>query len=293
LNTRQRSTLTAAGLAGPATLYVGIGLLLPLAILLRYSLNQFVPGKFMVDALTIENYVKFFTDSYYSAILLRTVRIALITTVVCLLLGFPLAYVLARTQTRYKSLLVMLVVLPLFIGNAVRAAGWMVAFGNKGLVNASLMGLGALSQPLEIMFTEGAVIIGITAVNLPFMVLTLQSVIEGINRSLEEAAFNLGATPWRMAQRVLFPLAMPGLLAGTILTFILAMNAYATPVLLGGPRFQMMGPLVYNQFVQQNNWPFGGAIAFILMIGTLILTLAANLVVQRRYRSIDLHAGEA
>lgn len=293
MNTRQRSTLTAAGLAGPATLYVGIGLLLPLAILLRYSLNQFVPGKFMVDALTIENYVKFFTDSYYSAILLRTVRIALITTVVCLLLGFPLAYVLARTQTRYKSLLVMLVVLPLFIGNAVRAAGWMVAFGNKGLVNASLMGLGALSQPLEIMFTEGAVIIGITAVNLPFMVLTLQSVIEGINRSLEEAAFNLGATPWRMAQRVLFPLAMPGLLAGTILTFILAMNAYATPVLLGGPRFQMMGPLVYNQFVQQNNWPFGGAIAFILMIGTLILTLAANLVVQRRYRSIDLHAGEA
>ena len=293
MNTRQRSTLTAAGLAGPATLYVGIGLLLPLAILLRYSLNQFVPGKFMVDALTIENYVKFFTDSYYSAILLRTVRIALITTVVCLLLGFPLAYVLARTQTRYKSLLVMLVVLPLFIGNAVRAAGWMVAFGNKGLVNASLMGLGALSQPLEIMFTEGAVIIGITAVNLPFMVLTLQSVIEGINRSLEEAAFNLGATPWRMAQRVLFPLAMPGLLAGTILTFILAMNAYATPVLLGGPRFQMMGPLVYNQFVQQNNWPFGGAIAFILMIGTLILTLAANLVVQRRYRSIDLHTGEA
>ncbi len=292
MNTRQRSTLTAAGLAGPATLYVGIGLLLPLAILLRYSLNQFVPGKFMVDALTIENYVKFFTDSYYSAILLRTVRIALITTVVCLLLGFPLAYVLARTQTRYKSLLVMLVVLPLFIGNAVRAAGWMVAFGNKGLVNASLMGLGALSQPLEIMFTEGAVIIGITAVNLPFMVLTLQSVIEGINRSLEEAAFNLGATPWRMAQRVLFPLAMPGLLAGTILTFILAMNAYATPVLLGGPRFQMMGPLVYNQFVQQNNWPFGGAIAFILMAGTLVLTLVANLTVQRRYRSINLQPGQ-
>ena len=287
MNRNRSSALTAAGLAGPATLYVGIGLLLPLAILLRYSLNQFVPGKFMVDALTIENYLKFFTDSYYIAVLLRTVRVALITTVICLLMGFPLAYVLARTQTRFKSLLVMLVVLPLFIGNAVRAAGWMVAFGNKGLVNASLMGLGVIGQPIEIMFTEGAVIIGITAVNLPFMVLTLQSVIEGINRSVEEAAFNLGATPWRMARRVLFPLAMPGMLAGTILTFILAMNAYATPVLLGGPRFQMMGPLVYNQFVQQNNWPFGGAIAFILMIGTLVLTLTANLLVQRRYRSAE------
>ena len=109
--------------------------------------------------------------------------------------------------------------------------------------------------------------------------------IEGIDRSVEEAAFNLGATPLRMARRVLLPLAMPGVLAGTILTFILAMNAYATPVLLGGPRFQMMGPLVYGQFVQQNNWPFGGAIAFILMTATLLLTLAANWVVQQRYRA--------
>jgi putative spermidine/putrescine transport system permease protein len=285
LNTERRSSLTAAGLVGPATIYVAIGLLLPLAILFRYSLNQFVPGKFMVDALTIENYVKFFTDLYYTAVLTRTVRIAFITTAICLLMGFPLAYVLARTRTRYKNILIMLVVLPLFVGNAVRAAGWMVAFGNKGVINASLMGTGMISTPLEIMFTETAVIIGITAVNLPFMVLTLQSVIEGIDRSVEEAAFNLGATPMQMAYRVLLPLAMPGVLAGTILTFILAMNAYATPVLLGGPRFQMMGPLVYGQFVQQNNWPFGGAIAFILMTATLLLTLAANAVVQQRYRA--------
>ena len=277
--------LTAAGLAGPATVYVGLGILLPLAILFRYSLNAFVPGKFMVDALTGENYVKFFTDIYYYSVLTRTLRIALVTTAICLVMGFPLAYVLARTRVRYKNIFIMLVVLPLFVGNAVRAAGWMVAFGNKGLINASLMGLGALSQPIEIMFTEAAVVIGITAVNLPFMVLTLQSVIEGIDRSVEEAAFNLGATPWQMARRVLFPLAMPGVLAGTILTFILSMNAYATPVLLGGPRFQMMGPLVFSQFIQQNNWPFGAAIAFILMAATLVLTLAANLIVQRRYRA--------
>src|SRR5207248_10080822 len=172
--------LTAASLIGPATVYVGLGILLPLAILFRYGLNQFVPGKFMVDALTIENYVKFFTDIYYYSVLTRTVRIALVTTLICLVMGFPLAYVLARTRTRYKNLLIMLVVLPLFVGNAVRAAGWMVAFGSKGLINSSLMGVGALSQPLEIMFSETAVIVGITAVNLPFMVLTLQSVIEGI-----------------------------------------------------------------------------------------------------------------
>ncbi len=110
------------------------------------------------------------------------------------------------------------------------------------------------------------------------------SVIEGIDRSVEEAAYNLGAGPVAMTRRVLLPLALPGLLAGTILTAILAMNAYATPVLLGGPRFQMMGPLVFGQFVQQNNWPFGGAIAFILMAATLLLTAAANLLVQQRYR---------
>ncbi|MGH6814659.1 MAG: ABC transporter permease [Hyphomicrobiaceae bacterium] len=274
----------AAGLIGPATVFVAALLLIPIAILFRYSLNAFVPGKFMVEALTVDNYIKFFTDPYYINVLVRTVRVAVVTTLVCFIMGFPLAYVLARTQSRWKNVLIMLVVLPLFVGNAVRAAGWMVAFGSKGLVNVTLLKLGIVTVPLEIMFTETAVVIGIAAVNLPFMVLTLQSVIEGIERPIEEAAFNLGAGPWAMFRRVLWPLAMPGILAGTILTFTLAMNAYATPVLLGGPKFQTMGPLVYNRFSQQNNWPFGGAIAFILMTATLVLTAAANLLVHRRYR---------
>lgn len=277
-------TNLAGMLVVPATIFVAIGLIGPIAILFRYSLNQFIPGQFMVDGLTIENYVKFFTDAFYLNVLWRTVRVAVICTIICLIMGFPLAYVLARTESRFKNLLIMLVVLPLFVGNAVRAAGWMTAFGSKGALNASLMGLGVIDEPIEIMFTETAVIIGIIAVNLPFMVLTLQSVIEGINRNVEEAAFSLGAGPVAMFARVLWPLAMPGILAGTILTFILAMNAYATPVLLGGPKFQTMGPLVYGQFAQQNNWPFGGAISFILMTATLLLTIAANLIVQRRYR---------
>ncbi len=149
----------------------------------------------MVDGLVIENYVKFFTDAYYINVLVRTVRVAVICTLVCLILGFPLAYVLARMQSRFKNLLIMLVVLPLFVGNAVRAAGWMTAFGNRGAFNASLTGLGIIDRPIEIMFTENAVLIGIIAVNLPFMVLTLQSVIEGIPRHVEEAAFSLGANP--------------------------------------------------------------------------------------------------
>jgi len=276
--------LSAGSLVGPATIFVALGLLVPIAILFRYSLNDVGPYKTMVEAFTIKSYLRFFSDAYYTNILGRTLRVAVICTMVCLLLGFPLAYVLARLQSSWKNWLIMLVVLPLFVGNAVRAAGWMALFGSKGVVNSSLLMLGVISTPIEIMYTETAVIIGIIAVNLPFMVLTLQSVIEGIDRAVEEAAFSLGANPAAMFRRVLWPLALPGVLAGTILTFILAMNAYATPVLLGGPRFMMMGPLVYNQFVQQNNWPFGGAISFVLMTATIVLTVTANLLVQRRYR---------
>ena len=282
---RGGARLTAASLVGPATILVAVGLLIPLVILFRYSLNDFIAQrKEMVEAVTLASYAKFFTDPYYVNILGRTLRVALTVTALCLVLGFPLAYVLARTQSRYKNLLLMLVVLPLFVGNAVRAAGWMTLFGSKGAINATLMGLGIISTPIEIMYTETAVIIGITAVNLPFMVLSLQSVIEGISRDVEEAAFSLGAHPLAMFRRVLWPLALPGVLAGTILTFILGMNAYATPVLLGGPKFQMMGPLVYGQFAGVNNWPFGAAISFILMTAPLLLTVAANLIVQRRYR---------
>jgi len=216
--------VTAGSLVGPATIFVAAGLLVPIAILFRYSLNELGPYKQMVEALSVANYVRFFSDPYYTAVLARTLRVALTCMLACLLLGFPLAYVLARTQSRRKNWLVMLVVLPLFVGNAVRAAGWMALFGSKGVVNSSLMQIGLIDAPLEIMYTEVAVTIGIIAVNLPFMVLTLQSVIEGIDRAVEEAAFSLGANPYHMARRVLLPLALPGVLAGSILTFILAMN---------------------------------------------------------------------
>ena len=277
------SLLSATTLIGPATVFVAVGLLVPLAILLRYSFNTFEPRRMMVEAFSLENYVKFFADPYYTSVLGTTLRVAALCTVVCLAMGLPLAYVLARTQSRFKNVLIMLVVLPLFVGNAVRAAGWMTLFGSKGFLNVTLMQLGIISQPLQIMFTEGAVVAGIIAVNLPYMVLTLQSVIEGINRNVEEAAFSLGAGPAMMFRRVLLPLSLPGILAGTILTFILSMNAYATPVLLGGPKFKMMGPLVYGQF-QLNNWPFGASVAFVLMTATLGLTATANILVQRRFR---------
>ena len=275
---------SAAAMVTPAAIVVTIGIVLPIVILFRYSLNQYTPAKIMVDAFTLENYVKFFTDPFYLAVLFRTIRVAALCTLVCVVLAFPMAYCLARTRSRFKNLLLMAVILPLFVGNAVRAAGWMVLFGNRGFVNALLTEAGIAREPLQIMYTELAVVIGIIAVNLPFVVLTLQAVLEGIDRPIEEAALGLGAGPWRTFWHVILPLAMPGVIAGTILSFILAMNAYATPVLLGGPTFQMMGPTVYNQFAGLSNWPFGAALAFVLMAATLMLTVTSNWLAHRGYR---------
>jgi putative spermidine/putrescine transport system permease protein len=273
----RRDTGTALALLGPAIAVMLLSLATPLAFLLRDSLNRFDPIELMIEAITPTNYLRFFADPFYWDVLVTTVRVSFVVTVSCLLLGLPMAWRLARTTSRWKSMLVVLTVLPLFIGSTVRTAGWMILFAHGGVLDA-LTGL-------NVMYAEPAVIVGIIAINLPFTVLTLQSVFEGIDPRLEEAAASMGATPVRAFWRVVFPLALPGLVIAAALCFILCMNAFATPVLLGGPRFHMMSPLLYWAFSSDNNWPFAAAIAFILMTTTLVLTGLASHVIPRRYRA--------
>jgi putative spermidine/putrescine transport system permease protein len=186
-----------------------------------------------------------------------------------------------RTASRWKSAIMLLVILPLFIGATVRTVGWMILFAHGGMID--LLAARLFGARVDLMYTPNAVVVGILAVNLPFVILTLQAVIEGIDVRLEEAAQGLGAPPGRAFRRVVWPLALPGVLIAGILCFILAMNAYATPVLLGGPRFHMMAPLIYWEFASDNNWPLAAALAFILMATTLALTTVANRMVPRRY----------
>jgi putative spermidine/putrescine transport system permease protein len=272
-----------AGAMAPASLLVLVFLALPMLLMLRFSFNRFVPGQFMVEAVTPENYVTLATDPYYRHVLALTLTVSASVTLLTLVIGWPTAQFLARTQSRHKGLLLLAVILPLFVGNAVRAAGWMVAFGREGLVNRLLQALGLIAAPLDIMFTPTAVIVGIVSVNLSYVVLTLSSVIEGIDRRAEEAALSLGATPFETWRLVTLPLALPGVLAAGVLSFILSMNAYATPVLLGGPSFQMMAPVVADQVLQRANWPFGASLGFVLMLVTLALTAGTNWLVGRRY----------
>jgi putative spermidine/putrescine transport system permease protein len=267
----------ASVLLSPSLLFVFLLLLGPLVLLGRYSLNLFQPGQFMVEGFTTENYARFVSDPYYRGVLFRTIWISVLSTGICLVLAILPAYFIARVQSgKLKSLLLIMVILPLFMGNAVRVAGWMVLLGDRGLVNAFLQAVGLAQEPVQMLYTGTAVLVGIISVNLPFMIITLQSVIEGIERPLEEAGLNLGANHFQVFRRILLPLMMPGVITGTVLCFILAMNAYATPLLIGGPKFQMMAPALYEQITRSNNWPFGAALAFVLMGTTLLLTVLST-----------------
>jgi putative spermidine/putrescine transport system permease protein len=273
-----------AALIVPASLLV-IGLLVgPMLLMLRISLNHFSPTQMMIEAMSADNYIRAVTDPYYQQILGTTLGIALLCTLLTLLLGFPAAYWLARHESRWKSLFTILTLFPLLVGNVVRSAGWMALLGNDGLINATLLYLGIISAPLKLMYTTQAVIVGIIAVVLPYMILTLASVIESIPRNIEEAAANLGARPGTVFRRVVLPLALPGVAAGSILVFVLCMNTYATAILLGGPKFKMMAPAVYDQFIRANNWPFGATLAFILLAITMIFTVIGSVGIARRYK---------
>lgn len=278
------SPASLAWLVLPAGLLVAATMLAPLAVLARYSLNRFSPTQLMITALTPANYLAVLVDPYDRRVLASTLVMAFGCTVATLLLGLPAGYVLARLRGRAKTWLLLATIFPLMVGNVVRSAGWMALLGTTGIVNVALQYLGIVSAPVKIMYTPTAVVIGIVTVVLPYMIITLASVIEGIPRHLEEAALNLGARPGTMFRRVIVPLAMPGIAAGCALVFILCMNAFATPVLLGGPQFQMMAPAVYDQFVRVSNWPLGAALSFVLLTVTLVLTAGGSWMIQRSVR---------
>jgi len=274
-----------APLVLPAGLLVTALLVAPMLFLFRISLNEYSPQTLMTEALQLGNYLRAIGDPYYQEILGVTMGIALLCTLLSLIIGFPAAYWLARMESNWKSVAVIMTLFPLLVGNVVRSAGWMALLGRDGAINAALQGMGLVGdEGLRLLYTPGAVVVGIVAVVAPYMILTLAAVIEGIPRQVEEAAANLGAGPMTAFRRVVLPLALPGVVAGSVLVFILCMNAYATPVLLGGPTFKMMAPAVYDQFVRGTNWPFGAALAFILLVVTMGLTVVGSLLLGRRYR---------
>ncbi len=278
------SRLKAGALVIPALLLVGAFLLAPLALILRFSLDVYDPATLMKGVFSYENYVKVFSDEFYRDVLVFTMQIAGLSTAIVLLLGYPVAYFISRTHSeKFRSILIILTVLPLLMGNAVRSAAWMVVMGSKGLINGFLLMIGVVDEPVKILYTTTAVVIGLVSVLLPFAIITLQSVMDSIPTSLEEAGRSLGYSPVRTMFAVVMPLSVPGIIAAGAICFCLAMNAYATPVLIGGPSVHMMGPLVYQQVAKVANWPFGSALAWVLMTVTLVLTVLSTTYLHRKY----------
>ena len=278
----ERQALAAAGFLSPALFVVTVMLVAPMLLVLRFSLDRYDMTELMIETFTAANYVRFVSDPFYVGVLRTTFFVAFTTTVICLLLGVPMAYRLARMQRRWKTVCMLGMVLPLFVSSVVRMVGWMILFSHGGVIDTAVRW--ATGHGLELMFTPFAVIMGIVSVNLPFVVLTVQSTVETIDLRIEEAAQSLGAPPGRSFWRVVWPLALPGIAIAGVLCFILAMNAYATPNLLGGPRFQMMAQMIYQEFTTNNNWPFASAMALMLMATTLVLTAGSSLLIPRRYR---------
>jgi len=245
--------------------------LIPLAIVAVYSLQT--RGAYGGTGLpwTLESWTRL-ADPLYARILWRTLWISALSTAICLVLGLPLAWFITQSG-RYKNLYLQLVILPFWTSFLIRTYAWMFLLRDTGLLNTLLLSLGLIQEPLPMLYNDGAVILGLVYGYLPFMVLPLYANMERLDKSLLEAAADLGARPLTTITRIVLPLCAPGIKAGSILVFIPCLGAYLTPDLMGGGKTIMIGNLVQNQFTTARDWPFGAAISLALMALVMILLL--------------------
>lgn len=208
-------------------------------------------------------------DSLYWNIYFRSFGLAIMTTVLCLVIGFPLAYSIARASARTQPLWLLLVMIPFWTNFLVRTYAWMVILRTEGLLNTWLIEMGIISDPLELLYTNFAVLLGLVYGYVPFMILSLYIAIDRIPLALEEAARDLYAHGWAVFRRVVIPLSKPGILVGCVLVFIPSLGAFITPHLLGGGQSMMLGTLIQHEFLVVRDWPFGSALSFVLMIVVL------------------------
>ncbi|WP_297776807.1 ABC transporter permease [uncultured Roseovarius sp.] len=262
-------------LLSPALGSVALLLLVPLMFIVVYSF--WLRSAMGADTVGfyLDNWQKTLTDRFYRDILLNTLKIAAITTVICALMGYPAAYFIARSRSN-KMVLLLLLMLPFWISYIIRTMSWINILGTSGALNSLLMSLGIISEPIQMLYNEATVILGLVHFLLPFMVLNVYVSLEGIDTNLEDAANSLGATRWQAFTQVTLPLSLPGLAAGGLLCFVLGAGTYITPVILGGPRDAMFANLVFEAIITQLNWPLGSALSLLLLIVLGLLVAIYN-----------------
>jgi len=253
----------------PATIWLIIFFIIPLIIVLVYSFLERGTYGGVTWEFTLKNYQRLANDLYLN-IFWRSLGLASLTTLICLIIGYPLAFFIATSSTRWRNLLLFLVIIPFWTNFLVRTYAWMIILRSEGVINTVLQSLNLIQEPLNLLFTPFAVIVGLIYGYLPFMILPLYATIERLNFSLVEAAQDLGANQIRTFFRFILPLTLPGIIAGSILVFIPALGAFITPDILGGAKTVMVGNLIQNQFLQARDWPFGSTLSMGLMILVLI-----------------------
>lgn len=255
----------------PAAFFVAF-FLAPMAVVLIASLTT------PAGQPTFAHYVRILADSYHWDVLWVTFRIGALTTLVCVLIGYPLAWYLVRTVRwrPWRRFCVILLVVPLFTSNIVRSFGWMVLLGRNGLVNDGLIGLGLIERPMRFLGTELGILIGLTYILLPFIVLAVGNALAKVDPALEHASADLGATPAGTFRTIIFPLSLPGLMAGAVMVFMLAVSAYVTPALLSGGRITVFSMLIFQQYSSVFDFNYGGALSITMLVLTLALVAIAG-----------------
>lgn len=259
-------------LLSPALIAITLLLFVPLAFIVVYSFWLRTATGADIAGFHLNNWSEALTDRFYRDILLNTLKIAAITTVVCAVAGYPAAYFIARSN-RNKGFLLLLLMLPFWVSYIIRTMSWINILGVSGALNSFLLWTGIINEPLQMLYNEATVILGLVHFLMPFMILNVFVSVDGIDQNLESAANSLGATKLQTFISVTLPLSLPGLAAGGLLCFVLAAGTYITPLVLGGPRDAMFANLVFEAIITQLNWPLGSALSLMLLavLGALVL----------------------
>ena len=260
-------------LAIPYIVWAVLMLVLPMALIFLYSITE--PGNSIISfSITLDQYIKFFTDKDFLLILWRSLAIAIKTTIICLLLGYPIAYYIARTKEKTQNMLILCITIPMWINMLVRTYAWIGLLSDGGLIQKilSLIGLGHI----KLLYTEGAVLLGMVYNFLPFMILQIQTSLCKMDTSLLEASADLGASPAQTFRRITLPLSLPGVINGITLVFLPAVSSFFIPKLLGGGQYFLIGNMIENQFITVGEWNFGSAISMIMAVIMMLLMMAVR-----------------
>ena len=267
-------------------LFIGI-VLIPLGMTVLLSFHDFSMSKGIQEVFIFRNWQEVLFDDYFHEVFLRTLRVALWVTAICVVFGAPEAYILSRMRRPWRGIFLLVILGPLLISVVARTLGWALLFGGKtGFINKALLRLHVIDTPIAFMFTETGMVIALAHVLMPFLVLSVWAALQRLDPQVENAALSLGASQLTILRRVVLPQILPGVLSGAIIVFALAASAFATPAIIGGRRLKVAATLAYDEFLNTLNWPLGAVVAVALLLALVLIIVGANRIIERRYAQV-------